>query len=224
MDDGQLRRKTLELNFKRVGAEMRLDGEPRWLYIPSHGGPSKTPDYKTLYERYINELDKQRQKDQSSATIADPNKTLAEKDKEIAALRDKLESAQIQIDALTERCKTLEKKIAELDAEKDERLLEEIDRRIKDKEKEKPDQSSAAPPIEGEVKYAEDGLVVISLGSDAGIAKGATLDVYRLDPATYLGQLQIIEVRDRESVGKPVGKPPKPLQAGDHVTSKISGK
>ena len=77
-----------------------------------------------------------------------------------------------------------------------------------------------------------DGLVSISIGTDAGVVRGTTLDVYRLDPPIYLGSLRIIEAHPDESIGKPTRVTPgkdiktggKDIQIGDHVTNSILGK
>jgi hypothetical protein len=83
------------------------------------------------------------------------------------------------------------------------------------------------PPagVEGEVKKVEGGLVQISVGSDAGLAKGHTLEVFRLRPAPkYLGQVRIVEVKPTEAVGKVVGRPLGEIQKGDRVASRIKGR
>ncbi len=86
--------------------------------------------------------------------------------------------------------------------------------------------SDNPPPedIEGFVKRDGDatGLVLISLGSDAGILKGHTLEVFRLSPqAKYLGRIKIIEARPYESVGQIIGKPAGPILKDDRVASKL---
>jgi ABC-type transporter Mla subunit MlaD len=86
--------------------------------------------------------------------------------------------------------------------------------------------SDNPPPedLEGFVKRDGDptGLVLISLGSDAGILKGHTLEVFRLSPqAKYLGRIKIIEVRPYESVGQMVGKPAGPILKDDRVASRL---
>jgi len=49
----------------------------------------------------------------------------------------------------------------------------------------------------------ETGTVTISIGKDAGLEKGHTLEVYRLKPKpTYLGTLVITEVKKDEATGK----------------------
>jgi hypothetical protein len=83
------------------------------------------------------------------------------------------------------------------------------------------------PPgnVEGLVKTmdASSGLVTITIGSDAGIAKGHTLQVFRLKPTgKYVGEILIRDVRAHEAVGKFTSKPLTPVQVGDTVASKIS--
>lgn len=70
-------------------------------------------------------------------------------------------------------------------------------------------------------------LVEISLGSDAGLDKDHTLEVYRLSPSpTYLGRLRIVEVEPHSAVGRLMRTtgttgPQAALQMGDEVASKI---
>ncbi len=82
-----------------------------------------------------------------------------------------------------------------------------------------------AGDVEGVVKSVEEkgGLVTVSLGSDAGVAKGNTLEVFRLNPAKYLGTLRVVQVTAHEAVAQPVGRPVAPIQAGDRVASRILG-
>src|SRR5262249_11624992 len=84
------------------------------------------------------------------------------------------------------------------------------------------------PPenVEGEVKEvdAKSGLVTISIGSDAGLQKGHTLEVFRLKPAPkYLGTLRIVDVRPKDAVGKPDSRSQGAIQTGDKVASKLQG-
>jgi hypothetical protein len=81
-----------------------------------------------------------------------------------------------------------------------------------------------ASRVEGVVKsidlYA--GLVTISIGSDDGVAKGSTLDVFRLTPKPqYLGEIHLLEVNRHEAVGKPArAGGDVSIQVGDKVTNK----
>jgi hypothetical protein len=82
---------------------------------------------------------------------------------------------------------------------------------------------NTSPNVEGMIKAVDEkaGLVTISIGSDAGIAKDHTLDVYRLTPTPkYLGTVTILDVQPTEAVGKPQTK--EKIQAGDKVAGSIS--
>lgn len=93
------------------------------------------------------------------------------------------------------------------------------------------EQSSNAPAknVEGVVESINaNGLVRITIGSDAGVAKGDTFEVYRLDAkaleqSKYLGRIKIIETAEKSAVGKPVRKMAGPVQVGDNVSSRILG-
>jgi hypothetical protein len=79
--------------------------------------------------------------------------------------------------------------------------------------------------VEGVVKAvdAKSGLVTISIGSDAGLTKGHTLEVFRLNPAKYLGTVRIIEVTPQQAVAQPGSRMSAPVQAGDKVSSRLLG-
>jgi hypothetical protein len=69
------------------------------------------------------------------------------------------------------------------------------------------------------------GFVKISVGSDAGLVPGHTLDVYRLSgTGQYLGKIKLTSVRSNEAVGKVEGRPSAPIQKGDGVNTDISKK
>ncbi|MFN4261217.1 MAG: hypothetical protein ACK4RK_18165 [Gemmataceae bacterium] len=71
----------------------------------------------------------------------------------------------------------------------------------------------------------DSGLVTITLGSDAGINEGNTLEVYRLKPKPiYLGTIRIIDVRHHQAVGRALSPSRNnPIQVGDEVASSILG-
>jgi hypothetical protein len=86
--------------------------------------------------------------------------------------------------------------------------------------------TSKAPPanIEGLVKRVEGALATVSVGSDAGLKKGQTLEVYRLGPKPlYLGRLRIVDVTATQAVGELVGKAKEAIKAGDQVSSAPAG-
>jgi hypothetical protein len=84
------------------------------------------------------------------------------------------------------------------------------------------------PPedVEGVVKAtdSQSGYITITIGSDAGLSKGNTLEVYRLKPnPQYLGTLRILDVRPNEAVAKLVGSARRgQIQVGDRVSSNIN--
>lgn len=88
------------------------------------------------------------------------------------------------------------------------------------------------PPevIEGLVKQVDkkEDLMTISVGSDSGLQKGQTLEVFRVGAkpgeTKYLGTIRIVDVRPTEAVGKAVGRLSGAVQKGDRVASRIPGK
>jgi hypothetical protein len=83
------------------------------------------------------------------------------------------------------------------------------------------------PPedVRGRVKAtdAQSGYITIDIGSDAGLAKEHTLEVYRLgaDPK-YLGMIRIVAVNPHEAVGRPMtGQRRGLIQVGDQVAANI---
>ncbi len=86
-----------------------------------------------------------------------------------------------------------------------------------------------AEKIEGLIKAIDpSGLVKLTLGSDAGLQRGHTLEVFRLnakDPKQnkYLGTIRVIEVSPNESVAQPLGKKLDAVKVGDKVASWLPG-
>ncbi|MFO0930634.1 MAG: hypothetical protein U0736_26990 [Gemmataceae bacterium] len=85
--------------------------------------------------------------------------------------------------------------------------------------------AGANPPpenLEGLVRRAEGNLVTISLGSDAGLARNQTMEVFRLGQLPkYIGRIRIVEVTPTQAVGQATGKLTTPIQVGDRVASRI---
>jgi hypothetical protein len=84
-----------------------------------------------------------------------------------------------------------------------------------------------AENVEGRVKAIDaSGLMTISIGSDAGLAKGHTLELFRLaeksSESRYLGTIRILETQPHQSVAQPVGRLTAPPQLGDRVASRIA--
>ncbi|MFO0880324.1 MAG: hypothetical protein U0840_23515 [Gemmataceae bacterium] len=85
----------------------------------------------------------------------------------------------------------------------------------------------ANPPaenIEGQVTKAEGNLVSISVGSDNGLSKSQTMEIFRLGVTPdYIGRIRLVEVSAKGAVGQFVNKPRKAPQVGDRVASRILG-
>jgi hypothetical protein len=87
------------------------------------------------------------------------------------------------------------------------------------------------PPenVEGLVKNTDSsGLMTLTIGSDAGLTKGHTLELFRLNPSSpsqsrYLGTVRVLEAEHHQAVAQPVGRLSAPAQPGDHVASRILG-
>jgi hypothetical protein len=80
--------------------------------------------------------------------------------------------------------------------------------------------------VEGLVTQTDpDGYLTLSIGSDHGLSKGNTLEVYRLKPdPKYLGTIEILQVQTDKAVAKPISRPNGVIQRGDLVSSNILGK
>ncbi len=82
-------------------------------------------------------------------------------------------------------------------------------------------------PVEGLVKNTDpSGLMTLTIGSDAGLTKGHTLELFRLNTAMpsqskYLGTVRIVESTPHESVAQPVSRLSGAPQAGDRVANEI---
>jgi len=81
--------------------------------------------------------------------------------------------------------------------------------------------------VKGQIEKVDgkDGLVEISIGSDQGLKKYNTLEVYRLSPkANYLGTLRVVEVYNHKAVGRLVRDSfiqRGPVRQGDIVASSL---
>jgi galactokinase len=138
---------------------------------------------------------------------------------------DQMVAWKIRADSAETREKELEKENDKL-ARDNQKLIANGGSVVQASRKEGPN-----PPldsVEGLIKEVDpSGLVRITIGSDAGLANGNTLEVYRLntqvpEQSRYLGRIKIIRVSNNEAVGQLMNKSPVPLQPGDTVSSRIS--
>ncbi len=150
----------------------------------------------------------------------------------MTALQDKLKTKEKE--AEDSRAAMVEAQIAaSSERERNNNLLNQVEKLTKEVQKMQQTGPAGAlaahknPPaedVEGVVKATDpqSGYVTITIGSDQGIHKGNTLDVYRLRPdAVYLGVIEILAVHANEAVGKPIMRMRGQIQAGDRVSSTI---
>src|SRR5262249_8811794 len=82
--------------------------------------------------------------------------------------------------------------------------------------------AAAGAAVRGEVRRVEGKLVTLSVGSDTGLARGHTLEVFRLGAAPrYIGRVRIVEVEPKQAVGQVTGRLAVAIQVGDKVASRI---
>jgi hypothetical protein len=151
--------------------------------------------------------------------------------KTIAQLRGELRAARIERDAAAERIAKLLETVRDRD-QLMERLLPKIPL-LEDPpappalpDPNRPDFKNPPPGnARGEVMAVDKNLLKISLGTDQGVHKGHTLEVYRLHPEVkYLGRIVITDADSRHSIARFITQPGTPmpqLLVGDVVGSKI---
>jgi cell division protein FtsB len=152
-------------------------------------------------------------------SLADEFNKNARLNKEYNEMRTDLVTAQIQARTFKDRNSQLETQLREMTlALGDAKRIAATGGRA----------AAKVPPppenVEGLVKKVREGLVEISLGSDAGIAKGQTLEVFRLGAnPLFIGKIQIIEVTNNLAVGQKMGTHRHAIQVNDRVASSILG-
>jgi uncharacterized coiled-coil protein SlyX len=138
-------------------------------------------------------------------------KTLSD-GKTTTELQLKLVNAQVEGDLLKKRLAALEDRLRELEkAPKPEKAPE--------------PKNPPGEQVEGTVKMVDDnsGVVLVTIGSDAGLRKGHTLEVFRLNPPKYVGTIRVLEVKPTEAACKPINQLLSPIVPGDRVASKLLG-
>ena len=153
--------------------------------------------------------------------VNDANKMIVGLEKEKSDFRNRAVDARIAADQEKERNERL--------LEDNERLTREMQKLIAAAASPTPGKGVAQkkPPLEDlegvvEASDAQSGYVTITLGSNHGLQKDHTLEVFRLAPkGEYLGTIRIFDVRADKAVGKPISRPASPIQAGDRVASRL---
>jgi hypothetical protein len=172
------------------------------------------------------ELEKRRQENVAmQEVIRKKDLALADSQAALTKMTNEKIAAQVALSTAQDRVRTLEKQTQDLT-----RSLEEQQQRATETTTASASRGAdlvrRPPPddVRGQVKsVTADGLVSITIGSDAGLLKGHTLEVFRTEPkAQYLGVIQIVDVGPHEAVGKLLTPQFKKLvQPNDIVASRI---
>jgi hypothetical protein len=159
--------------------------------------------------------------------------TLADITAEVKKLREEIRLAQLDRDQQFSRTVDLTDKLNAAEALR--LTLEEKNRQLQDQYARLQNVAEAMgfnertlvehipPPVDGRVLEVREtsGLVEISLGSDDGLKKGHSLEVYR--GTKYLGRIIIREIDPDRAVGQIDKKMQRDrIQKGDNVTTKLS--
>jgi len=156
------------------------------------------------------EEDVQSLKNKLAKLLQEQEKLKAEREK----LLQEREDAKKQEQELKAETAKLEQRLKELRAELD---------KLKGTP---PPEKEARPKIDGTVKEVqESGAIIVSVGSQAGLNKGDTMEVFRFKPTpVYLGRIEITEVKAKEAVARQIGKRRSgvdPIRAGDEVSTRL---
>jgi hypothetical protein len=154
--------------------------------------------------------------------------TLKTREAEIADLRSQVTAAnnlrtkaEVASASYASRLQKMEKDYADLA-----RAYEDIVAKKAEKSVETGIKTPPPEDVQGEVEeVGVDGLISISIGSDAGLLRGHVLNVFRLTPKpSYLGEIRIIDVTPHKAVGKLLNPEyRKIIKKGDLVANRIVG-
>lgn len=175
--------------------------------------------------KHVSEVSNRLQKENGVVKnqLNDANKMVVGLEKEKADFRNRAVDARIAADQEKERNERL--------LEDNERITLALEKAMAGVARGSPGKGSVQkrPPLEDlegivEASDAQSGYVTITLGSNHGLQKDQTLEVFRLAPkGEYLGTIRIFDVRADKAVGKPISRPSSPIQVGDRVASRILG-
>ena len=141
---------------------------------------------------------------------SDLNESMRKLRDDLSQNKAELETVQGRAEQLLERVNALEKYVVQKTGEPatDEALAASEDR------------LPPPPQEEGLVLKSEDGLVLISMGTDQGIRVGHVLKVYRVGSnPKYLGEVQIKRAESTVAVGKVIGSATGVIQEQDRVSA-----
>lgn len=204
------------------GNKARIDGYTKSL----NEANARASQFETMAKAAQADV-KRRQEDVDKLreTLAEQINQTGKLVKEKNELRDRAVAAEIQVKALSDRIVRMENQIREA-----EKTIFVLQQNAGSTSRTLAARGTNPPPehIEGLVKTADPGgLLKLTIGSDSGLVKGHTLELFRLSPiaaqSKYLGKVRILDVTPQEAVAQPIGRLTAPAQAGDHVADRVLG-
>ncbi len=201
----------------------------------------------TINTRLTTELEKLKQQNTKDNALASLYGTEVNKRQEdVSKLRDQIKRETDMNNALVKKNAELQNETTAAQIEKravqdmNNRLEAQLQQMAKDMARIRANGGSTTtaragsknPPhedVEGLVKNTDSsGLMTLTIGSDAGLTKGHTLELFRLNPSMpsqsrYLGTVRVLEATATQAVAQPVGRLAAPPQPGDRVASRILG-
>jgi hypothetical protein len=183
---------------------------------------------------------------QESALSSTYSAEVGKRQEDVSQLRDTLRKRDQEIDAIVKKNAELTDKatVAQIEAqafkEQANRVEKQLQQMAKDMARLRSSGGSTTarmgsknpPPenVEGLVKNTDSSgnLMTLTIGSDAGLAKGHTMELFRVNLSSpsqsrYLGTVRILEAEAHQAVAQPVGRLSAPPQPGDRVASRILG-
>lgn len=155
------------------------------------------------------------------ARLNDRDKKISDIDRRMAELRDDATKNKQLFEAANERNRLQREQIESLKIENSQ-LRAQVGAGSTTAQQQS---SKVLPPedVRGTIKRIEGELATISIGSDAGVNVGNTLQVYRLNPPLHLGQIEIVAVQPQGAVGRLSGTKKTQVRVNDLVAAKILG-
>jgi hypothetical protein len=233
----------LDAEYKAVEAERNQAADEKKKSIDAKDAELKTKDndlaqLKATIDTLNGQLQAEREKvTKYDATVAGSNSDITRREEEVKRLEDTVKANNDRIKELVDTGNQLRDRAvaAEIDSkslkERNSNLMQKLEETSKELIQTKNGTggvgltaSAKNPPpenVEGTVTQADNsGLVTLNVGSDDGLLKGHTLEVFHMNPPRYLGTVRIIQVTPHQAVAQPVSWPLGPIQQGDRVASK----
>jgi RNA polymerase sigma factor (sigma-70 family) len=206
-------RKTLRLNFKRVGRQVEFVPPAEWVYrltklkTADQGGkgsgvgrqPDAGPGAKSEAEWLKADIDQVR-------------RGIAELERQARHWEKEREQQAEWVRALYQ-LQLLRARLLELEA----RLRE-----IREGRASPPD-SGRGPEVRGKIQKVQGDLLSLSVGADDGVRRGERLEIFRLQPRPeYVGRAEILEVQPHSAVARLLRRSPtQGPRVGDEVARQI---